>query len=554
MYVKSLLFFSGKLFQYRRQLVIGILLSFTLALSSIALLSLSGWFIASAAFAGLLATTAAQFNYFIPAASIRALALLRILSRYFDRVVNHDYTFKILANLRVWFYQQLIPLAPAHLLKSRSGQLLNRIVNDIDMLDQLYLNTLSPLFISITITILMTIFIAHFSITLSYSLFLMIVFSLIFIGTITIVSGRNIGHNIQESTALLRTAFLDFLQGFIDFLLLIKPENRLTCIITTSHQLAHAQKKLAILKGFIIASMQLFSGMTVFIFLAVGIQCVTLHHFSGAILTMMILLVMATFEQLSVLPLAFLSLGKTSEAADRLNDITQQKPTIVFIEKSPSLKNHSIVIRDISFKYPNATNTILTHFNLSIPCNTKLGITGSSGFGKTTLAYLLARIWDPQRGEITIGGCNIKNLSENELRKSISLVTQQVHIFSANVRDNLTLERGDISDDQCLDVLAKMELLEAIHALPDGLNTWMGEFGSHFSGGQIRRIAIARALLAHTSILILDEPSTGLEKTLMQRIWKNCETDFKYKTVITITHDQQLLSMMDTVLALPVSL
>src|SRR3990167_9081310 len=165
--MSSLWFFIKKLSTYRLQLLISLLLSIALAVSSIALLTLSGWFISAAAFAGLAATTAIAFNYFIPAAVIRLLAFIRILSRYQDRVTSHDFTLKILSTLRVWFYQQLIPLTPAHLLTHRSGDLLNRFVNDVNTLDHLYLNVLSPFFMTIILSAGITLFIGYFSLPLA---------------------------------------------------------------------------------------------------------------------------------------------------------------------------------------------------------------------------------------------------------------------------------------------------------------------------------------------------------------------------------------------------
>ena len=199
--MNSLFFFIKKLATHKSELLLGLLLGLILAFSSIALLTLSGWFIASSAFAGLTAATAANFNYFLPAASIRFLALTRILSRYFDRVINHEFTFRILADLRVWFYQKIIPLAPAKLLQHRSGDLLNRIVNDIDTLDHLYLNVLSPFLMSAVITVVIALFIAHFSVTLSCIALLAILFSAGLITILTLLKTKKIGSYLQKTTA-----------------------------------------------------------------------------------------------------------------------------------------------------------------------------------------------------------------------------------------------------------------------------------------------------------------------------------------------------------------
>ncbi len=544
--MKSLLFFIKKLAHYKRELIAGILLSLTLAISSIALLTLSGWFISAAAFAGLTVISASAFNYFIPAAMIRLLAFIRILSRYFGRVINHDFTFNILSSLRVWFYQTLIPLAPAHLLTHRSGDLLNRIVNDIDTLDHLYLNIVSPFFVALFLLIFITLFIAHFTLSIAAIVVMMLFLGLTLISLVTYKKSKKIGKEIQESTAALRTKTIDFLQGFIDLLLFVKKEDRLSGINTQINQLINAQKRLANLKGFTLSALQLLSGMTIGLIVMIGIPLVRHKTINGAELAMIILLMIAAYEQLLSLPFAFLSLGKTKQAADRLLQIANTKPAVLFSEKFLAThQSYPISFQAVSFSYPNSNRPVLENITLEIPFGTHLGITGDSGTGKTTLIHLLARIWDPTFGKITIDGVNLKHFSESDLRKTISLVTQHSHIFNASIRDNLTLFQNTLSDDALLAALEKVDLAELIKNMPDGLNTEMGEFGKNFSGGQIRRIAMARALLVNAPILILDEPSTGLDDILMEKIWNNCENDFNNKTIIVITHDENLLSKMD---------
>lgn len=532
-----LYFFIKKLSRYRRELTIGILLSIALALSSIALLSLSGWFISASAFAGLAAISAMNFNYFIPASMIRLLAFIRILSRYFDRVINHDFTFRILSDLRVWLYEAIVPLAPGHLLMHRSGDLLNRIVNDIDTLDHLYLNVLSPVFVAIVVTILSSIFVGYFSLQLGLLVFILFCVALLIIPAVIYHPSKIIGRDIQAGMAALRIQTVDFLQGFVDLLLFVKKENRALPILSQQNFLIRAQKKLAHLKGFVLSMMQLLTGLSVALIFLCGIPLVNHQVISGAQLAMIVLLVIAAFEQFTALPLAFLSLGKTQHAAERLLVIAHEKPTVAFVQSDLVIKQYDIQFNHVSFAYPNSSKIVLKDYSLTIPEKTHLAITGPSGSGKTTIASLLARIWDPQMGEISIGGISLTQFSESKLREMVSLVTQHVHIFNASVRDNMTLMQSDITDDALFSVLEKVNLADHVRALPDGLNTMMGEFGKNFSGGQIRRIAIARALLRNTPILILDEPSTGLGDELMTDIWKNCASDFKNKTVIVITHD-----------------
>lgn len=533
--MKKLLFFTRYFFDNKTRFLLGVCLSLLVAFSSVALLALSGWFIAASAFSGLQATTAANFNYFLPAAIIRFLALLRIGSRYLDRVLSHELTFHILAKLRIWFYEKLLPLSPAKLLSQRSGDLLNRMIHDIDTLDHLYINVLSPFFIALMLIMTSTGFIAYFSTTLAYICGLSMLLSIVLITIVALKKGLQIGHAIQASTANLRTSTIHALQGLIDLLLFLKKSERTTLLAEKNHALLEAQKKLSALKGIILSLMAFFSGITLLLVLWVGVNT----HTNGAILTMIALLILAVFDQLLLLPLSALTLTKTIAAANRITAITEEKPAVVF-SKDAAITDHSLTIKQVNFHYPNHP-LILNNINLSVPAKTLLAITGFSGSGKSTLLNLIARVYDPSSGGIFLGNTPLNAISENTLRHTISLVTQQIHIFNGSVLDNLTLLDPAFSEEACFDILEKMCLADLMVNLPEKLQTPMGEFGKQFSGGQIRRIAIARALLHNAPILLLDEPSTGLDHQTFDTLWKNCEKIFSEKTLIIATHDQNVL-------------
>lgn len=545
-------YFIKPLLAYRKPLSLSLLLNLLLALSSVALLSLSGWFISAAAFAGLLATTATLFNYFIPAAVIRLLAFVRILSRYQDRVTSHDITFKILATLRVWFYEKLIPLSPGNILLQRSGDLLNQFVHDINTLDHLYLNVLSPWITTTMLTLLTTLFISYFSSTLTIVFFLMLCITILVMPYIFSNRTRIIGGKIQEITATLRIQSVDILHTFSDRVLFEKAEKRNTFLNAETKKLLMAQEKMSSLKALLQAIIQLCAGLTLWLIVFFGIPCVKNQVLSGAELAMILLLTMGVFEQASTLSLASLLLGKTEQAANRLHHTVSEKPCVIFPTNTTPAHNerYDITISDVSFTYPNHDTPVIRDLHLSISEGKHIGITGASGAGKSTLLHLLCRIWDAQSGQIKIGNVPLTAFSETDLRRMISVVTQQVHIFNASIRDNLTLMDKTISDNAILSVLEKVNLSGLIATLPNQLDTDMGEFGKNFSGGQIRRIAIARALLRNTPILLLDEPSTGLEIALINAIWDKCSHDFKNKTVIVATHDQTLLSKMDRVISI----
>ena len=545
----NLWFFIKKLTGFRWQLLLGLFLTILLTASTIALMSLSGWFISAAAFAGLSVVSATFFNYLIPAGTIRFLALIRILSRYAERVINHDFTFKILTELRVWFYKQLIPLAPAHLMQNRSGDLLNRAVQDIDTLDHLYLRVLSPFIIAILTTIGVSIFIHFYSPIIALAIFLISIIAITTCSITSFILSNKIGERLINATTQLRTSTIDVIQGIIPLLFYTSEKNRLTQVFQASKDLSNAQKQMANLKGFVIAMMTLFSGFAIWLTLKLGIPAVNHLKINGAQLAMIMLCVIIAFEQLLTLPIALLSIGKTRFAAKRLSDIANQKPTVVFPTTS-LLKNITSIdlsLRNICFQYPNKTIPTIKNISLDIPFGTKIAITGPSGAGKTTLAHLITRAWNPTAGEILLNNKPISSYCEADLRKYIAFTPQRVHIFNASIRDNLTLMNEEISADALDNVLALVDLTDTINSLPNGLKTQMGDFGKQFSGGQIRRIGIARALLTAAPIQIWDEPTTGLNDELLEKIWANCHDFLSNKTLIIITHDQLFLDRLDRI-------
>ncbi|OGT52068.1 MAG: thiol reductant ABC exporter subunit CydC [Gammaproteobacteria bacterium RIFCSPHIGHO2_12_FULL_42_13] len=543
-----ILFLLKQVLHARWKLLLGFSLSLLLALSSIALLAISGWFITASALAGLTAITAMQFNYFIPAGVIRLLAFIRILSRYFDRVVNHDVTLTLLSQWRVWFYEKLLPLSPAKLIHAERGKLLNHMTQDINTLDRYYLSFFLPL--SVTFIVLMAVIATtfYFSPMISMLSFVTILFFILMTVLFVLPRALSAGSKIQESMMRLRVECVEFFQGYFD-----KQQYGDTSQSLTDRflLLSYFQKKMAKLKGLSIASTSFFSGLTIFLILWIAIPLVNQHILSAAILTLLILLVLGTFEQLSVIPAACLSLGETAQAVTELKKVVNDSPEVVFsAQHAQKMLSLDLQIQQISFHYPNRSQNVIHDFSLMIPHREKIGICGPSGAGKSTLAYLLTRVWDPQSGDIFIGDKNLKTLSESQLRQTILLVAQNPHIFNTTVRENLIFSRKDIDDQACWEALKKVVLADVIRSLPVQLDTPMGEFGKYFSGGQIRRIAIARALLFPTPILILDEPSAGLDENTMTTLWENCAEDFSRKTIIVLSHDEKLLRKMGRVATL----
>lgn len=541
--MNDLWFFIKKLAEYKKNLFLGLLLTIILTAASISLLTLSGWFIAAAGFAGLTAITASQFNYFLPAGSIRFLALIRIASRYGDRVINHDYTFKILTTLRVWFYQSLIPLTPTHLFTYRSGDLQNQFINDIETLNHLYLRVASPLFIAIITLFGVCFFIHFYSIKLAYYLLIIFILTLTLLPLLTVKISIRAGKQIAIATSELRTHTIDSVQGLTDIILNLPKHQWTQSMEQANARLLRAQAQLAKLKGCILALMTGLSVISILATLSVGMPLIQHKILSGPILAMMILCIIAAFEQITALPLSLIHLGKTTESARRLLKTAKTIPLITFpLQSITPISNHpSITMKNITFHYPNNPLYIFKHFSLQVPFGSTIALTGPSGIGKSTLLQLIARIWDPNNGDIMLDRAALTSISDNDLRNNVTLVTQRVHIFNNSIRDNLTLMNEAITDDKIMETLYIFDLDTLIVNLPNGLNTQMGEFGKHFSGGQIRRFALARALLHDAPIQLWDEPTTGLNDDLIEKMWGRLTQTLQNKTVIIATHHPLLL-------------
>ncbi|MDA0911338.1 MAG: ATP-binding cassette domain-containing protein, partial [Proteobacteria bacterium] len=211
-------------------------------------------------------------------------------------------------------------------------------------------------------------------------------------------------------------------------------------------------------------------------------------------------------------------------------------------------KHNTISFENISFSYPGRNKFIYEHFNLEIPANEKLAIVGATGCGKSTIVSLLARFYAPSAGKISIGGIDIAQFTESQLRQQITIISQHAHIFNGSIRDNLLIANSNATDEMLWHALHVVDLKNFALELPRQLDSWTGEHGRHLSKGQQKRLSLARAVLSQTPILILDEPTEGLDKVIERKVIDNLQAVFKDKTVIIITHNDTLLSSVDRVL------
>ena len=521
------------------------------AASAVGLLALSGWFICAAAWAGLSAASAQVFNFFHPSIGIRLFAIGRTLARYAERIVAHDTTFRILQSLRCWFYIHLEPLAPSRLMMFRSGDILNRIVADIDALDNLYLRVLSPSLIALMMSLMVTGFLWIFDplIALSTAVFLLIAGFCVPAAALRL--GSSGGRHITRCISELRIRIVDGLQGLPELLVFGAFTQYLEAIAQRSSALIRNQRHMSHIRGASIALNTLLAGFAVLAVLYLAINPLKRGFLDGASLALATLAVMAAFEVVLPLPDAYQYLGRTQAAGRRLLEVVHTQPQVVFTEQSISLSGPvGLKFDNVNFRYHEDAPWALEAVNFEIPPGRRMAVIGETGSGKSTLIRLLVRFWDPIAGRIHIGGENVRHFSESDLRSLISVVSQQPHMFNATLRENLLLACPAAGEEALWAALEAAQLRDFVNDLPDGLETWIGEAGQLLSGGQARRLAVARAMLHDAPLWVLDEPTEGLDALTEKKMMRALKEKTAGRTVLLITHRLVDLYWMDQILML----
>ncbi|WP_298220865.1 thiol reductant ABC exporter subunit CydC [Halothiobacillus sp.] len=531
---------------YLGWMLAGVLLASTVILANVALLSVSGWFITAMAISGL---TGAVINYFTPAAAIRGLAILRTVGRYLERLITHEATFRLLAGLRQWFFERLEPLAPARLQYYQGGDLLSRIRADIDSLENAYLRIVTPTLAALLSTVLMILFLLWWSpaIALTNLIGLMIVG--LILPWLALHLGMNSGKQIVEARAALRQRTSETVRGLAEITLYGDPQQRMDTIHEENSALILPQRQQNRIDAGSTALTGLFSQLTWLSMIVIAIGLVQSGMLNGPELVMLAFFGMASFEAVAALPIAFRALGETRSAARRILDLVDAEPAVIEpINPAAAPQHFDIRFDGVCLTYPGNKQPALSDVTFHLKQGQKLAIRGASGSGKSSLTQLLLKFWAPDSGQITIGDTNLNDLSGDTVRALCAVVSQQVHLFNTTLAANLYLAKPDATEEELLNACRAAAILDDILALPDGFETEVGEAAARLSGGQIRRIGIARALLKDAPIVILDEPTEGLDAATEREVTHALERLLSGRTALIITHRPHLLTLADQII------
>ncbi len=552
-----------KLFKHQwLMMLLGLFLSFTTLLAGIGLLSLSGWFLSASAVAGLTLASAQAFNYFTPGGAVRFLSIMRTASRYGERLATHEATFKLLTELRVWAWRKILPLSARNMQGFRQGELLNRLVADIDTLDHLYLRLLTPVLSALLILGGLYLFVAWIDAQLALILCAGLLLIWLTLPWLFYFLGRNPGIKLQQSKRVLRVQILEFVQGLAEISLFGATERFRAQLAQSEAKLLDSQRAMANINAFSQGALIFCHGVVVVLVLYFAAAGIGEQQPPGPLLAMIVFMVLACIEMLMPVSSAFQHLSSCVNAARRVNELVEQEPGIVFNQQSDAqIKQGILAFNNICFSYDKAGKQVLKGINLSVQAGEKVALLGQTGCGKSTLLSLLTREWEADSGSVLVDGMDITQYSQQALSDGLSIVSQRIYLFSGTLRSNLTLAQPnmtefsnyaerkaaqEVNDKRLLAVLEKVGL-SALTQGENPLDVWIGEGGRQLSGGEQRRIGVARVLLRDAPLLLLDEPTEGLDKRTEREILALLFEFARDKTVLMISHRLTAMSKMDKI-------
>ena len=468
--------------------------------------------------------------------AVRFFGISRAAFRYAERLFSHDLTFRILKNLRVHFYQKVEPLLPAKAIRFKSADLLARFSDDVDQLQEFYLKTVSPTLIALFFISVTAIVLSIYSVTLSLIVFILMIVNAAFMPFLVRYRAGQTAHELSLSGARLGQHMSDHIRGSADLMFSGNYSGWMKRGEEIIDALCEVQKKRA--RAFSMESglFTLLSHASIPVSFLILLPLVVDGTISGLVMAAVILGLFSVFESLEPMGNALQHFYESKEAANRLNEVTRDaghgSDELKISEFNP--KHYSVCFENVFFGYNSSA--VLNGFSLEIQQGQHVILKGASGCGKSTAAHLLVKWFEPWQGKIMIGDLNIGDFSGKEVRKKISVVSQNTRLFNTSLRNNLKIARPDATDEDLAMSLESVGFSEALQRLPEGLSTQVGELGLRLSGGERQRVSLARALLKDAPIWILDEPLSSLDRQMADEIMLTLHELIKEKTVLHITH------------------
>lgn len=536
----------------RSRLALSVLLGAIAIGSSVGLMATSAWLISRAS------QHPPVLTLMVAVTSVRAFGIARAVFRYAERLVSHDAAFRILADLRVRVYERLERLAPAGLPAFRRGDLLSRLVADVDAVQDFFLRALLPAAVAAVVGLASVGVTAAFLPEAGAALAVGLVAAGVLVPWLAGRFARTAERRVAAVRGDLSTAVTELLRGAPEIIVSGAAPARLHAVAAADDRLRRTEARQAQGAGLGSGLAALATGATVWACAALGIAAVAAGRLDGVLLALVILTPLAAFEATAVLPSAGRQLESSGRAAARVFEVVDAEPPVREPEAPKALPDgpHRLDVRDLRARWTPTGPRALDGVDLDLSPGRRVAVVGPSGSGKTTLAQVLLRFLDSESGVVNLarvdGGAPVPvtALAGDDVRRVVGLCAQDAHVFDSSVRENLRLARPGCDDAALRDALARARLLDWVDTLPRGLDTMVGEHGARMSGGQRQRLALARALLADFDILVLDEPAEHLDLSTADALTADLLKATEHRTTVLITHRLAGLDAVDEILVL----
>ncbi|QJC34706.1 ATP-binding cassette domain-containing protein [Enterobacteriaceae endosymbiont of Donacia crassipes] len=528
--------------KFFKKIILDILLSIINNLINLLLSVISGSLLTSTFLIGI-KNNNMYYNYIIPTIIIRIFSIIKTITQYFEKIIQHNNTLYLLNNFRILIFKKIFPLYPSDLISMFNTEILNILISDIEILDFLYIKIFIPIIVISIITIIVLIYLSIINFIFFIILCITILFLILFYFFYFYKKGKIIG----KKYIFLKEKYFFYINNFILQHTEYKIFEGIKYISYKINNLESKLEKIQLIKN----NYDIQSKLLINIIININLLLILVYYYNNKFKYQIILFLLffITFYKI-LFPLnnVFQNIHEIFLSIKKIFYLIEKKPTIIFTKNNLKNNNYSILLKidNLSFYFNKKNLYILKNISLCIHKYQKIAITGHNGSGKSTLFMLLTRAWDPIKGKIFLNEYNLKNWDLSSLRNNISVMTQKIYLFSDTLKNNILLNNQNNKniDDTYLIKILKLVGLEKL-LKNEGLNTWMGDGGRLLSGGELKKLGIARIIIHNGNLILLDEPTEGLDKHSSIKIIKLILSFFQKKTVIIITHDIHILKKMD---------
>lgn len=526
----------------KKDILLSIIFGFVTGIAAVGLFASSGYLISKAALAPPL------YALILLTASVKLLGFTRAFSRYGERYFSHRATFTMLSNLRVSFYEKLEPLAPGIFGKYRSGDLLARIVGDVETLQNFFLRVFYPPIVLIIVFISTILFTSIFSVYIALILFVGLLLTSFVVPALFAMNQRKIDRHVREKRGELSTEVTEFLYGFRDLKIYQQLEDKEAQLTQVSNKYIEEQQQEGIHLIFSQSTNLMVSLIVSWFVLGVGAYLVAAGQMEGIFLAMFVMVSLTVFENATPMAAFPSHLEDSRQAATRLFSVVGkdavEEETQEMTETLPDHQALALEMHDVSFSFPEEIRKTIQHTSLSLPTGSKTAIVGPSGSGKSTLLQLLLKVVAADQGEIRINDIPIEHIAQESIWNKANVILQKNHFFYGTIRENLQLAKDELEDEEMEAMLAK------VHLAHFSLSDQVLEKGENLSGGEKQRLAIARAMLKNAPLWILDEPTSSVDALTEETIYQHLFEQAKDDTLVLVSHRLTGIEKMDQIIVM----